>query len=67
MDAAEFARRVLRQLTRNKAIIIVPAWWKVLWWLDRASPTLSIALARRVYDSAVRELTKISGAGKRLD
>ncbi|MBI3769580.1 MAG: SDR family oxidoreductase [Deltaproteobacteria bacterium] len=67
MNATEFARKVLRQLTRNKAIIVVPSWWKVLWWLDRASPTLSIVLARRIFESAVRELTKISDAGRRAE
>jgi len=23
------------------AIIIVPGWWRILWWLDRLAPTLN--------------------------
>ncbi len=64
MEAAQFARKVLRQLSQNKAIIVVPSWWKAIWWLDRASPTLSIFLARKVFESAIRELTETLGAGR---
>jgi short-subunit dehydrogenase len=52
MDSVAFARAVLAQLARNREIIIVPGWWKLLWWLDRASPAASTWLARLVARSA---------------
>jgi NAD(P)-dependent dehydrogenase (short-subunit alcohol dehydrogenase family) len=50
-----FARKVLEQLARNKEIIIVPAWWRVFWWLERAFPALSSFLARKGFERG-REL-----------
>lgn len=49
LDPARFAERALRQLARNRAIVIVPAWWRLLWWLERASPALSARLSARAY------------------
>jgi NAD(P)-dependent dehydrogenase (short-subunit alcohol dehydrogenase family) len=52
MDPALLARRVVRAVERNQAIIIEPWWWRMLWHLDRVSPWLSEkfcdALARRL-------------------
>lgn len=47
MEPAPFARRVLRALERNPSFIIVPGWWRVFWYLDRASPSLGERLAVR--------------------
>ena len=46
MDVDVFAERVLKQVFRNKAIIIEPKSWRVLWLLDRLSPTLGETVAR---------------------
>lgn len=56
MDPRRFAEEALDQVARNRAIIVVPAWWKVFWWLDRLSPGLSLFVARRVFESARRDL-----------
>lgn len=45
MDPGKFAHQVLGAVARNRAIIIVPAWWKVFWWLHRLSPRLWECLA----------------------
>ncbi len=55
-DAGRFAARALDQVARNRAIIVLPAWWKVFWWLDRVSPRLSLAVSARVFQSARRDL-----------
>jgi len=47
MEPSRFAPKVLDQIARNKAIIIVPGWWRALWWLERLSPALSMRLSRR--------------------
>ncbi len=56
MDAREFAAKVLNQVARSRPIIVVPAWWKAFWWLDRLSPALSLFVAQRVFESARRDL-----------
>jgi NAD(P)-dependent dehydrogenase (short-subunit alcohol dehydrogenase family) len=52
MDARRFATKALDQVARNRAIIVLPAWWKAFWWLDRLSPALSLYLAQRFFESA---------------
>jgi NAD(P)-dependent dehydrogenase (short-subunit alcohol dehydrogenase family) len=42
MAPEKFAERALRAVLRGDAIIVVPAWWKALWYLDRLSPALSM-------------------------
>ena len=56
MDPALFAEKVLDALARNKALIIVPGWWRLLWWLSRLSPALEFSLAQRGYRSARRAM-----------
>ncbi|WP_135451853.1 SDR family oxidoreductase [Mycobacterium sp. DL99] len=46
MAPAAFAERVVRAVMRGDAMIIVPAWWKMLWYLERLSPRLSLRLAK---------------------
>ena len=41
-----FADRALRAVLRGDAIIVVPRWWKALWYLERLSPALSMRLAK---------------------
>jgi len=42
-----FAKTVLKSVAQNKAIIIVPSWWKLIWWINRLSPSLGILLAQK--------------------
>ncbi len=41
-----FAERALRAVLRGDAIIVVPAWWKAFWYLERLSPALSMRVAK---------------------
>lgn len=45
MDADVFADKALRGVLRNEAIIVIPRWWKALWYLERLSPALSMRTA----------------------
>lgn len=60
MEPAPFARKVLRAVARNRAIIVVPAWWKVAWWVDRVAPALFIRLAARHAASLRPELEALA-------
>jgi NADP-dependent 3-hydroxy acid dehydrogenase YdfG len=46
MASEVFAARALRAVLRGDAIIVVPAWWKALWYLERLSPVLSMRTAK---------------------
>ena len=52
MPAPVFARKALDQVARNKATIIVPGWWRVFWWLERAFPALALFVARKGVERA---------------
>lgn len=51
-----FARQVLDAVARNDSIIIVPRWWRLLWWLARLSPALEERLARSAFERTQRQL-----------
>ncbi len=44
-----FARQALDAIAINKAIIVMPWRWRVLWWLYRICPSLAVALVRRQF------------------
>jgi NADP-dependent 3-hydroxy acid dehydrogenase YdfG len=46
MPPEKFAERTLRAVLRGDAIIVVPAWWKAFWYLERLSPALSMRVAK---------------------
>jgi short-subunit dehydrogenase len=55
MEPARFAKNVLAAVARNRAIIIEPKWWKILWWFNRLSPWFGELMARK----GVREFRKM--------
>jgi len=55
MGPEVFAERALRAVLRGDAIIVVPAWWKAWWYLERLSPALSMRTAK-VMLKRMREL-----------
>ena len=56
MAPGVFARRVVDRVIANDAIIVIPGWWKALWYLDRLSPALCSALLLRLYERVRAEL-----------
>ena len=51
-----FAKKVLKSVAKNKAIIIVPSWWKVYWWINRLSPSLGIFLSQKQFQRMQKKL-----------
>lgn len=47
MDADRFAAQALAQARRNRAIIVVPRWWKLVWWINRLCVPLADWLAAK--------------------
>jgi len=49
MEPRDFARRVMKAVDRNKALIIVPGWWKIFWYMERLSPGLNEWLSDKAW------------------
>jgi NAD(P)-dependent dehydrogenase (short-subunit alcohol dehydrogenase family) len=58
MPVDKFARKVLRAVAKNEPIIVIPAWWKLIWWLNRLSPSLGMWFSRRMFEWAMRKLER---------
>jgi short-subunit dehydrogenase len=56
ISAEQFAQRALRAVAKNRAIIVIPSWWKLVWWLYRLSPSLGLYLGRKGLALARRSL-----------
>ncbi|MBL9026106.1 MAG: SDR family oxidoreductase [Myxococcales bacterium] len=61
MDVDVFARKALDAIARGEAIIVLPAWWKALWYLERASPAAGVALWRRLLTQVRADIAKAGG------
>jgi len=51
-----FAEKVLNSVAKNKAIIILPSWWRLFWWINRLSPSLAMFLAQKRLQRMQKEL-----------
>lgn len=49
MSPNVFAKKALNSVVKNKAIIIVPAWWNLFWWMNRVFPSMGIRLAAKSF------------------
>lgn len=50
----KLARRVLKDIARNRAVVIYPGWARLLWYLDRLSPWLTERLTRALMARLLR-------------
>lgn len=53
-----FANKTLDAIAKNKAIIVIPSWWKLFWWIDRLSPSLGIFFSQKHYEGMMKERLK---------
>ncbi len=61
MPASRFAERALRQVARNKAIIVVPGSARALWYLQRLSPAIIERISRRTSRRVLERLAEGTG------
>jgi hypothetical protein len=54
MAPERFAEKALRAVAKNRAIIVIPSWWRVVWWLNRLSPGLGFYLGRKALETMKR-------------
>ena len=62
MPARTYAKKALKAVSRNQAIVVIPFWWHFLWWIDRLSPNLGIWLAQLAH-KMMQDFTTNNGEG----
>ena len=55
MPVEIFAGKALNAVAKNKAIIILPARWKIMWWFNRLSPSLEMAFIQNRFRKLQKE------------
>lgn len=55
----EFVKKSLDAVARNEGIVVLPASWKLFWWLFRLSPSLCVNIATKKF----RDLGKSDTSG----
>jgi NAD(P)-dependent dehydrogenase (short-subunit alcohol dehydrogenase family) len=58
MEPGPFAQRLLDGLTRNPGIVVIPGWWRIVWWLERLSPAFAGWLAQQYFEKHLTQLTR---------
>ena len=61
LDVDVFAKKALDAVARGEPIIVLPAWWKALWYLERASPAASVAIWRRLLTQVRADIARSGG------
>jgi NAD(P)-dependent dehydrogenase (short-subunit alcohol dehydrogenase family) len=65
LEADEAARRILRGVERNQGLIVLPFYARLLWWLTRLWPALSVTVNRRAVQSWRRRNRRASDPAAR--
>lgn len=52
-----FSRKALDRIAKNKSVIVLPASYKMLWWINRISPTLAIGLSQKIYNAILKRIS----------
>jgi NAD(P)-dependent dehydrogenase (short-subunit alcohol dehydrogenase family) len=67
MPADVFAVKVIDAVAKNKPIIIVPAWWKVFWLINRFFPSFGLFLAEKAFMKMKKEMAPAAGPARLRD
>jgi len=59
MRPERFADQALRAVAKNRAIIVIPSVWRILWWLNRLSPSLGFYLGRKSLEVVKRSVERL--------
>lgn len=57
MEPDVFARKAVDAVAKNKAIIVLPGGYKMLWRINRLSPVLAIGLSQKIYKAILERIS----------
>lgn len=60
MAPEDFAEKALGAIAKNRAIIVIPGFWKLFWWLYRLSPALCIYLAAKGFKDIAQSSVELA-------
>lgn len=52
-----FSKKALDNVAKNKSIIVIPAGYKMLWWINRTSPALAMGLSGKIYGAILKRIS----------
>ena len=61
MAPEAFAEQTVDRVLANDPIIVVPRFWKALWYLDRLAPSLALRLGTKLYQQVRAEIAVDGG------
>lgn len=64
MDVDQFAVQTVAEVARNRAIIVVPRWARLVWWIYRLAPGLVDAMGYRAYLQTKSEIDAAIAASR---
>lgn len=56
MNTDIFAKQAIAQARKNRAIIVVPRWWKIVWWINRLYVPLGDWIAAKGFVEMKRQV-----------
>jgi NAD(P)-dependent dehydrogenase (short-subunit alcohol dehydrogenase family) len=59
LDVDVFARRLANGIAENQAVIVIPGWWRLIWWLERLFPSLTAYATRKAFDANLRKINRV--------
>ena len=57
MPVDQFARKALDGIAKNQSVIVLPKGYKLLWWINRVSPALAMALASKIHSAIMKRIS----------
>lgn len=57
MEPDLFAKKALFKISQNKSVIVLPDSYKMLWWINRLSPTLAMGLSQQIYKAIFKRIS----------
>jgi NAD(P)-dependent dehydrogenase (short-subunit alcohol dehydrogenase family) len=67
MDPARFAAKAIDAIVENRAVIVVPSWWKAAWYLERFAPDLGEKVWGLVLNRIRRQIEEAGGRPSTLE
>lgn len=52
-----FSRKALDQIAKNRSIIVLPASYKTLWWINRVSPAMAMGMSQKIYGAILKRIS----------
>ncbi|MCU0821114.1 MAG: SDR family oxidoreductase [Spirochaetes bacterium] len=56
MNPDKFAEKALKQIAKNKPVMVIPSGYKILWWMYRLSPSFGITVSSKISQTIFKKV-----------